>query len=252
MACLVKRGFRAEQPTTAERSTIATPMQRPLPSSEALRSQPEVAPPDASNPPSPPRGPLDDRRLPASLDHVFLSRYTIHRHESPADFQRLFREMVDTHQPQSRAEELTVLRIAQSFWKIRRIDAMDMAVADSTVEQVRATASSAHPAAALAAAILTAKPTLQTLFFDRLRSHRRTHEETLDRLENRLLRQRSHRQAGALREARHRARYGKAPRSETRTFPYNSPFESRINEILSVCLMPLKPGHRMDPFLHRG
>jgi hypothetical protein len=54
---------------------------------------------------------------------------------------------------------------------------MEMAVADSTVEQARATAPAVHPAAVLASAFLTAKPTLQTLFFDRMR----TYEETLDR-----------------------------------------------------------------------
>ena len=231
-----------EQPTTTEQPTIATPTQRPLSSSEALPPQPEVAPPDASNPSSPPRGPHDDRRSPASLDHVFLSRYTIHRHESPADFQRLFREMVDTHQPQSRAEELTVLRIAQSLWQIRRMDAMEMAVSDSTVEQVRATAPSAHPAAALAAAFLTAKPTLQTLFFDRLRNYRRTHEETLDRLENRLLRQQSHRQASALRATKHKILRASVKHPNQRVLVRETRFESRINQNFRESLLPLATG----------
>lgn len=227
-----------EQPTITEQPIIATPPQHPLPSSEELPPQPEAAPPDASKPPSPPRVPTKDRRA-SSLDHVFLSRYTIHRHESPADFQRLFREMVDTHQPQSRAEELTVLRIAQSFWQIRRIDSMEMAVADSTVEQARATAPAAHPAAVLASAFLTAKPTLQTLFFDRMRTYRRTHEETLDRLENRLLRQQSQRQLNALRATKREVLRATFRQPNPRVPVRDTRFEARINQNYRESLLPL-------------
>ena len=211
---------------------------------------PAPPPPDQAHLPELPPGtpaPPAPTSAPKRLDAVFLSRYTIHRHESRRDFEHLFREIVASHEPQSRAEELTVLRIAQAFWQIRRLDTMEMAVSDCTVDQVRAANPGTHPAAALATTFLREKPSLQKLFFDRLRIYRRTHEEALDRLENRLTRQQQNRRSNQARESQSQKRRSRTPKEHT--LRRESSLESFLHRSLSHALIPVeRQCNREDPW----
>jgi hypothetical protein len=263
-------------PTLADAPTTPTAMAKNVESVEFSNpglSQPELQnqQPGEARPPQPPASPStpaspntpvsvsteESVQLPptpqhapprsALRDHAFFSHYTVHRHESPRDFQRLFRELVASHQPQTQAEELTVLRIAQAFWRIRRIDTMEMAVADSTIEQVQQDQPTVQPAAALATAFLTAKPTLQATFFDRMRRYRRAHEDTVDRLENRLTRQQQQRQSAALREAKLTVLRHKARRATNRVLVRETRLEARINQNFRSALMPLPTAAPLRP-----
>jgi hypothetical protein len=122
---------------------------------------------------------------------------------------------------------------------------MEMAVSDATVDQVRISSPGAHPAAALASVFLHAKPSLQMLFFERLRGYRRMHEETLDRLENRLIRQQNSRHANQLRDARRQQCRRGLNYLERAGGCSASSFDRQINRKLSLALTPVAPSHRI-------
>ena len=222
----------------AKQPREARPPQPPIhghtPGPQDLReTSPNPSKPQTQNPnpfPNPVGRPIEQQ--PKRLDTLFLSRYQIHRHESVADFQRLFREVVIAHEPHGNAEELTVLRIAQTLWQLRRIDTMEMAVADSTIDQFHHAVPNAHPAAALAAVFLTKSATLQSRFFDRMRPYRRMHEETLDRLENRLTRQQHSRKSLALRKQKMKAEL--AERNPFAYAPSDSHAEPETNDRITL------------------
>ena len=120
------------------------------------------------------------------LDTAFFSKYTVLRHENPKDFSHLLAELTSIYEPQAQAEELQVLRMAQAHWNLRRIDTMQTAVLDSTVDQIRSIIPDAHPAAAIASKFLGKEPSDQVWFLDRMHHYRKFHDEYLDRQENRL------------------------------------------------------------------
>ena len=137
-----------------------------------------------------------------SLDTAFLSHYGVHQHESRHHFHRLFQQMVAGYQPATTAEELTVFRITQKHWILRRIETWERAVADASVSQVQTRHPAATPAGALALQFLQHNDTQQSLFFHRMSRLRIEHEKTLDRLTSHLeIKQHRRKQRDANREA---------------------------------------------------
>src|SRR5690606_18156812 len=84
-------------------------------------------------------------------------------------------------QPATTAEELTVFRITQKHWILRRIETWERAVADASVSQVQTRHPAATPAGALALQFLQHNDTQQSLFFHRMSRLRIEHETALDR-----------------------------------------------------------------------
>lgn len=136
------------------------------------------------------------------LDFRFFTRYSILRHESPADFHRLMLELHASYEPVSPAEELAVVQLTQIYWLLRRADTMEAAVYDSAIKQVRETAGDAHPAAALASTMLGFEESETELFRRRIRTQRRDLEEQAERCTNRILRLKTYREARELRMLR--------------------------------------------------
>lgn len=117
----------------------------------------------------------------------FLSPYFLHKHESPGAFEKLFTRYLAAHKPATPAEEHVVLRIARQAWRLRRNEALERVVADSTVTQLRERYPEAAAPAAFAHGFLEAKHTAYTRFHERIARERRQIEAAQARLEARLL-----------------------------------------------------------------
>ncbi|MCZ2154240.1 MAG: hypothetical protein LC114_10155, partial [Bryobacterales bacterium] len=113
--------------------------------------------------------------------------YFLHKHESPQVFEKLLARYFAAYNPATPAEEHTVLRIAKQAWRLRRNEALERVIADSTVTQIRAQHPEAAAPAALAVSFLEARPTAYTRFYERIVKQRRHIEAAQARLEASLL-----------------------------------------------------------------
>lgn len=190
----------------AASKATATPQPVPRP--------PEPVPPEPVPPEPLPLGPLPSEALRAgeTLDFRFFAHYTVLRHERPEDFEKLVLEINASYEPKSRAEELTVFRMAQVFWLLRRLDAAENAVYASLAELAKQRDELATGTGATAAFFLKPDESVEARFARRMLSYRALHETTLDRLTGQLLRLKTYREAAGLRAV-------KADLMRTRAFP---------------------------------
>src|SRR5690606_29086325 len=100
--------------------------------------------------------------------HSRLTDYTILRGESRRAFDDLFRELRASYEPKSPAEELTVLRLAQVFCTLRRLDGIEAAVWESTIKQQQQIQPRIPNAAALALPFLDLDENQLTRFQKRM------------------------------------------------------------------------------------
>jgi len=111
-----------------------------------------------------------------------LARYSLLRHEDPADFQLLFDYLCEAHHPKTVTEELTVLRLAQVHWTLRRLDRMEAAVYESHIQHGQQRHPTASPDALLATHFLDPKPSAVAHFARRLRPMRTAADHNANRL----------------------------------------------------------------------
>ena len=179
------------------------------------------------------------------LDTAFLARYTVLRHEKAEDFAHLLNEMTAIYEPQSKPEELQVLRISQAHWNLRRIETMEAAVLDSAVDEVRTDYPAAHPIAAIATRFLGEDPSTQAWFCDRMRAFRKVHDDYLERQENRLFKLKEGGEVSALREAKHKGIRQKSKSGTLRQPTRPLALESKLETAFRATMVPeTMPIHR--------
>jgi len=111
-----------------------------------------------------------------------LARYSLLRHEDPADFQLLFDYLCEAHHPKTVTEELTVLRLAQVHWTLRRLDRMEAAVYESHIQHGQQRHPTASPDALLATQFLDPKPSAVAHFTRRIQPMRTAADHRANRL----------------------------------------------------------------------
>ncbi len=152
-----------------------------------------------------------------TLHPSFFAKYTILRHEKSKDFERLLQGLNESYEPQSPAEELSVLRLAQVYWRLRRVDTMEAAVYESQVEQARKQVPTAHPAAVLAAEYLCEDTPVLERFRLRMQKQREDMERQADRIATHLLRLKKEREGSEVRALRNREDAPAVPAAEKST-----------------------------------
>lgn len=141
-----------------------------------------------------------------ALHPHFFAKYTILRQEKSKDFDRLLKALQESYEPATPVEDLAVLRLAQVFWRIRRVDTMEAAVYESHVEQVRDQLPNAHPAAVLAAEYLSPETPALERFRSRIQKQREDLEKQAGRISKQLSDLKKQRLAESAKESRSRER----------------------------------------------
>ena len=133
------------------------------------------------------------------LDHLFLAKYTVLRFERAEDFEALLLEHIAAWEPQSRAEEFLILRMAQTAWMLRRIELTEMAVWESYIQSTKQADTEATNTGAIASFLCNDENSVEITFSRRAAAFRAMHEATLDRLTKQLIRVKEHHQLSQIR-----------------------------------------------------